>query len=201
MVIFWQRRIVFEAETTLRDDIINACNKTGQELTERTKAQLDACNYFCSLICAYCCTVQPYLQTYTLRSVQKLVPCVIWKCHESTDEVCHLLYHHTALLWEEHTVHPSRNIAGRWYDVDWSLQLEDPVSWAWMCLQKIFQSLITGVHNDLLQWLGFEAFIAVIMNSFWDATLCSLVDRDQYFRRTYLPNQIMSHIYYIGYNF
>jgi hypothetical protein len=32
--------------------------------------------------------------------------------------------------------------------------------------------------------VGFEALIAVIMNSFWDATLCSLVDGDQYFRRT-----------------
>jgi hypothetical protein len=31
--------------------------------------------------------------------------------------------------------------------VDWSLQLEDPVSWAWMCLQKIFQTLNTGVQN------------------------------------------------------
>jgi hypothetical protein len=37
--------------------------------------------------------------------------------------------------------------------VDWSLQLEDPVSWAWMCLKKIFQSLNTGVHNDLLKWV------------------------------------------------
>jgi hypothetical protein len=37
--------------------------------------------------------------------------------------------------------------------VDWSLQLEDSVSWAWMCLKKIFQSLNTGVHNDILQWL------------------------------------------------
>jgi len=147
VVIFWQRRIVFGAETTLRDDIINAYNKIGQELIERTKAWLGACNYFCSLICAYCCTVQPYLQNYTLRSVQKLVPYIICKCHESTDEVYHLLYHHTALLWEEHTVHPSRNIAGPWYDVDWSLQLEDPVSWAWMCLQKIFQTLNTGVPN------------------------------------------------------
>lgn len=125
----------------------NACNKIGRELIERTKARLFACNYFCSLICPYCCTVQPYLQTSTLWSVQKLVPCIIWQCHESTDEVYHLLYHHTTFLWEEHTVHPSRNIAGPWYDVDWSLQLEDPVSWAWMCLQKIFQTLNTGVQN------------------------------------------------------
>lgn len=121
----------------------NACNTTGRELTERTRAWLFACKYFSSLICAYCYRTQPYLQTYTLWSVKKLVPCVIWQCHESTDEDYHLLYLHTAFLWEEHTVHPTRNTAGPWYDVDWSLQLEDPVSWAWMCLQKIFQSLNT----------------------------------------------------------
>lgn len=183
VVVLWQRRIIFEAETMLWDDIINRHNKLNRVILIREKALLLDYNYFCSLICAYFCTIQPcfvycctiqlylcwlysnnpicsycytpqpYLQTYTLWSAQKLVPCVTWRCDESTDELYHLICHHTAFLWEEQSVHPSRSTSGPWYDVDWSLQLEDPVSWAWMCLKKIFQSLNTGVHNDLLKWV------------------------------------------------